>query len=511
MNVITLHAEDDIISICDRLDWSGAAQALLVLPPQGDALLDGLDLVRLRRHADRRRLEIGLITPQKKLARQARALGIPAFATVREAQRGRRGWWRGKRRSEQVGLPTLGGQLTIPPRPFPAPDYQKEEPIPAAMPRQWLLRYAAILLFFVAAALVIVAFLYFVPVATITLHPRTQPLRVEQRVLVDPALQRMDAAAFTLPGRTVTAVVAWQSELATTGAVETAGAAARGLALFTNESDAEIVLPAGTRVGASTNDELLYQTTTAVTLPGVFGATAEVEVVAVSPGPQGNAAAGVLDQLPDRPDAPLAVRNLEAISGGDVRRETAVSQADQERLRAQVIQFLQALAASELSAQLVEGEFLTRESVRVVRILSETYSHPVGAPTSRLSLAMEAELAATAVDSAAASGLAYEGLAAQAPSGFTLLPDAIRIDSGDVVSADDAGRVTVVMIAEAEAAADLPLTPLLPTIAGQETAVAAAYLFENLPLRAAPAIDVWPVWFNRVPYVPSRIRTEVVP
>jgi len=54
---IYLDAEDDIHSICDRLDWSGAEQVLFVLPKAkpgmaqeaDDTGLKGLDLVRLRR------------------------------------------------------------------------------------------------------------------------------------------------------------------------------------------------------------------------------------------------------------------------------------------------------------------------------------------------------------------------------------------------------------------------------------------------------------------------------
>ena len=95
MKVIPLDSDDDIVSICDRLDWAGADQVLLVLPEDGGVLAEGLDLVRLRRHADRRRIEVGLVTAVSSISQQAKALGLPTFTTVEAAETSRRGWWRG--------------------------------------------------------------------------------------------------------------------------------------------------------------------------------------------------------------------------------------------------------------------------------------------------------------------------------------------------------------------------------------------------------------------------------
>src|SRR5690606_27590507 len=64
-----------------------------------------IDLVLLRRLADRERLEVGLVTADRALSRQARALGLPTFANLTLAEYYRPGWWRGGRRRERVGLP----------------------------------------------------------------------------------------------------------------------------------------------------------------------------------------------------------------------------------------------------------------------------------------------------------------------------------------------------------------------------------------------------------------------
>ncbi len=167
MKVISLDSDDDIVSICDRLDWAGEKQVLLVLPEDGGVLREGLDLVRLRRHADWRRIEVGLVTAVSPISQQAKALGLPTFITVESAQNKRRGWWRGRRRSEIVGLPTIGGITAADLRPEPMDVADKEEAqrraTPLNSPSLWTMRYLSIFLFFLTVALVFVAFSYLVP------------------------------------------------------------------------------------------------------------------------------------------------------------------------------------------------------------------------------------------------------------------------------------------------------------------------------------------------------------
>ncbi|HEX6385871.1 MAG TPA: baseplate J/gp47 family protein, partial [Anaerolineae bacterium] len=502
--VIYLDSDDDIISICDRLDWSDATRVVLVLPEEGGVLREGLDLVRLRRHADRLRLEAGLVTQDKGIARRARAFGFPTFATTSAAEHAGRGWWRGRRRHERVGLPTVGGRPLVTPPNLSTANYQ----LPTAR-RRWIVRYLAIFLFFVALSILFVSFTYFVPRATVILEPETRPLRVTAVVVADPALEAVDYRRAAVPGRLLVVTHAWQAEVETTGAVEVPSAPARGSVVFVNQQAEEIAVPAGTQVSTSDSSNVTFETLEEITLAGVVGSTAEVEVVAVEPGPQGNVDAGRVDQVQDSLADRVEVRNVEPIGGGGLRTAPAVTQADINRLRSQVLQFLQALAVSEMEAQLAEGEFLARDSLRLGEVFNETYSHAAGEQAGRLALAMRAELQGTAINATEAAGLAYEALAAEVPPGFSLVPGSLRFDTGEIVAVDDQGRVTFATVGEALVAADLDLAEPLLAITGQETNLAVAYLHEQLPVRDVPTIQVWPTWFDRVPYLPTRIQTEV--
>ena len=508
MKVISLTPDDDINSICDLLDWSDDKRVVFVLPEEETAVLSSISLVRLRRYADNKRVEVGLVTADRRLARQARGLGLPTFTTVEEAETSRRGWWRGRRRRERLGLPTYGQPLDDG-KPRPSANGADDEllPTPVATPRQWTIRYAAILLFFVAGALGVVSFLYLAPRATITLQPELNPLTVTQPITAVPALTVVDYAQNTIPARWLTLAQSWQTDVETTGVIEVPTAPARGLVVFTNLTDETVTVPAGAIIQTETG--LGFQTVADVSVAGVEGGTAETDAIAVEPGPQGNVAAETVTVLPAGLADLLTARNPAPMVGGDVRSEAAVTEADLARARSQALQFLQAVAQSEMETELTEREFLARESLQVVEILSETYSHAVGQRSERLGIEMTAVLQGTAVDTTAAAGLTYAALARQVPPGFTLIPDSIQFDAGEVISADERGRVTFLLAGAGTAAINLDLPAALDAVAGQETGTASAYLYRNLPLRALPEVEVWPAWFRRLPYLPDRIQSRI--
>lgn len=510
--VIHLHGEDDIISICDRLSWERAQRALLVLPPEGGVLRHGLDLARLRRHADRLRLEIALVSPDTAVQRQATALGIPAFPTIQRATRHRRSWR--VRRRERVGLPTIGGSVIDLLRP---PDSTGEglSLLQARLMRplpwwRWLLRYAAIFLFFFVLALAWVAFVYAVPRATLTLQPTLQPIQTTATLLADPYLGTVDFAQAAVPARLLTVENSWQAAIVPTGVLALPNAPARGRVLFTNLQAIPARIPAGTRLSASAIEGALFRTLTDVTLADVVGSTAEVEVVALAPGPQGNVAAEVIDTVEGALGRRLSVRNPEPLTGGAVQEITAVSEADRARLRAQVLQSLQALALAQMEAQVTPQEFLARPSLRVLRIVQESYSHAPGEATEKLTLEMRAVLQATAVNQAATLGIMTTALTADSPAGYLLVPESVTVQVGDVLGVDDAGRARFTVLAEGNAAAELPLAEALTAVAGQPPDAALAYLLQELPLRELPSLRIWPTWFSRVPYLPARIQVEIV-
>lgn len=501
IQVLYLDEEDDIVSIRDRLDWIQESQALLVLPEKGDLLTEYLDLALLRRYADSMRLEVGLVSTDHRVNGQAKALGIPVFSSVRSANKSRRGWWRGRRRRELIGHQTRLDEMD-------RKEVEKRRK-PQKTWRKWLIRYLAVILYIVTLAILFITAVYVIPGATITLEPEIRPLEVRQQVVVDPQLESIDSSGASVPGRILTSIQEWQTEVETTGTIEVPDSPARGSVVFVNKLEEPVTVPAGTRVRTSRSERVIFQTTTAIDVPGEVGGTAEVEIVAIEPGPQGNVATGLINRVDGSLATQLEVRNLEETSGGSARLESSVTDADHQRLRSQVLQQLQVRALADMEGILSDNEFLAKDSLRLVRTIHETYSHYPGEQAQTLTLEIRAELQATAVDETLAVGLVYEEMANAVEPGYELVPESLAFGNGEVLGVDGEGRVSFEMIGEGLMAASLTSEDLLSAIAGQEKGVAVSYLYERLPLRDYPSVRVWPDWFGRLPYLPIRITTQV--
>jgi hypothetical protein len=500
IQVVYLDPEDDIVSIRDRLNWVQEPQVAMVLPPKSDLLTSYLDQALVRRWADDLRLEVGLVTRDERVAGQAKALGFAIFPSVEATLKNKRHWWRGRRRTERVGQP---GQID----PLDRQEVQRRNaPRPAW--QVWGVRYAAVVFYIVTLAVLFVAAVYAIPGARFTFYPEVETIEVKRQIVADPELSG-PAGGASVPGRVLSSVQIWQAEVATTGTVEVNDAPARGEVVFVNLVEQPASVPAGTRVSTSAGQRIIFQTLAETQIPGVVGASATAEVVAVEPGPEGNVAASLINRIEGPLEPQLQVRNLEALSGGGVRAEAAVSEADVERLRSQIMQQLQVRALAEMEGQLTGREFLAKNSLRLVRVLQETNSAFPGEQAQTLAMEIRAELQATAVDEAEAVAQIYEALTAAVAPGMVLVPESLDFRGGQVLGVDNQGRVTFDMVGAGRVAADIDLEAAVSQVTGQKRAEALTYLAKTLPLRQRPEVAIWPEWFGRIPYLPIRIQAEL--
>jgi hypothetical protein len=243
LRVIELDPADTFYSVRDRLLRGGRGRAVLVLPPHG-APGGGVGLVLLRRLADRERLEIGLVTADRALARQARALGLPAFSTLTLAEHFRPGWWRARRRSERLGFAAgADGRIAA-----------KEAIIETGHRRSFLVLVIVLILF--VTGLMAAAAIYALPHATITLRPITQPAQVIIDLTADPAAT--EPAGRVVPARALGYSQSWEARGPSMGdagadqsriralALQGLGAAAPGI-LAARLDPGEMLVPASVR------------------------------------------------------------------------------------------------------------------------------------------------------------------------------------------------------------------------------------------------------------------------
>jgi len=201
MRIIELDPAETFYSLRDRMLRGERGRVVLVVPRRG-AVLRGVDLVLLCRLADRERLEVGLVTGDRELARQARGLGLPAFSSLTLAEHFRPGWWRGRRRAEQVGLGSDERRAT-------------NDGLRSSSSR-WIVA-VAVLAIVLMALLASVAAVVFVPWATVRLSPVIQPAQIITEVTADPALPAPDAARRAVPATEVRLSVPWEATGAGSG------------------------------------------------------------------------------------------------------------------------------------------------------------------------------------------------------------------------------------------------------------------------------------------------------
>ena len=207
LHAIEVDPADTYYSIRHRLLWGTASpdrrrRAALLLPAHGSKIRE-IDLVLLQRLADRERLDIGLVTTDREIIRQARALGLPVFPNLALAEHFRPGWWRAGRKPRPLGF--APGQDHLPPA-EPAP-----HPAGIHALRALILLLAAVLILTGLALTAGVA----IPTATLRIRSRQLPVQVITDFTADPALT--ETVAQILPARQISLDQPWEATSSATG------------------------------------------------------------------------------------------------------------------------------------------------------------------------------------------------------------------------------------------------------------------------------------------------------
>lgn len=207
LHAIEVDPADTYYSIRHRMLWGTASpdrrrRAALLLPARGSTIRE-IDLVLLQRLADRERIDIGLVTTDRAIIRQARALGLPVFPNLGLAEHFRPGWWRAGRKPRPLGF--APGQDRLPP--------VKPAQFPAGIHalRALILLLAAVLVLTGLALTAGVA----IPTATLRIRSRQLPVQVITDFTTDPASTAVMGQS--LPARQIALDQLWEATSPATG------------------------------------------------------------------------------------------------------------------------------------------------------------------------------------------------------------------------------------------------------------------------------------------------------
>ncbi len=499
--ILHLDPHDDFNSARDKMGWTQTQRVLLVWPKQGQVLARRLDLLLLHRHAYRLGAHLALITTDLIVREHARDLGLPVFPSLGASRRVK---WR----SRPVRL--------APARPHPAPEavtlrppkpFYSEWPIP-----RWAVwMFKSLFLIIGLGALVTLA-LALLPSATLTLTPAVRPITLSVEVVADPEATQIVASV--IPARTVYAEVEATGQIATTGLKDVPSASATGSVIFTNLVGTSATIPQGTGLRTTSGAAIRFVTTQAATLEARLGATVEVPIKAEDPGLAGNVAATQINAIDGPLGLQLAVINPTATTGGTVSQGYAVTRADQQQLRAQLLEQLNQTALGTIEAQLQPGEFLANDSVALAEVVAESYSNSVGEVTNIITLTLRIATTGLSMSDAEARQVAQDALAAAVPTSESLLPTQTQFERDPATRLDAEGRVHFTLTVTGATQAVIDANAVRQMVVGQSISEAYYQLNGALPLAAPPDIVVSPAWYvewyNRLPWLTFRLNVMLL-
>jgi hypothetical protein len=264
----------------------------------------------------------------------------------------------------------------------------------------------------------------------------------------------------------------------------------------------------GTIVSTLGDAPLRFETTQNGTVPEGPGKTVIVPVKAVVPGKSGNVTAGQLVAIEGTTGLMVTVTNPEPMAGGSDRVSVAPSKADYERLREMLIEDLTQTAIKELNSGLTEGQILIPASVKEKTILTETDEPEMGQPGDQLKMTLRVEFSAWTISKADVEHLAVSILDANIPEGTQAVPDTLVTEmAGDSSLPEDTAHWEV--RARRMVRTTVSQERLSTALVGKPAKEAETMLFQQLNLREAPEVAIFPSFWNRLPYLPFRIHLVV--
>ncbi|MCU0496275.1 MAG: baseplate J/gp47 family protein [Anaerolineae bacterium] len=501
---VQIEANEDAVSVRDRLSFLRGKSVLLIWPEEGTALTRKLDLVLIQREAMRRAIRLALVTHDPIVIQHAKELDISTFETIGASQKGR--WKRGRgkvfttRFQKPKDDPDPEALMEVASRVRGAPSFQ--------IGGVWRLLIAGL----VIGLLVGVAYLV-VPSAVVILDLAEETVIVETLITASPQAINTDVGNAIIPARVRMIEIEEVGTLPTSGTQSAPPIPATGVITFINLTDQTIEIPAGTVVSTSAGNPIRFITTLDISLAGdpTQPAAVPIEALTEFAGDIGNVDVGLIDRVEAEWRDSVTVINLTPTTGGANRDFNTVTSDDREILLLTVRQQLQSRALSEIL--LGESEIMILESVRISEERPDwtNFSHEEGALTDTLTLRMRAIVQVVVVDQQRGEEIVFAQMGQRVPRGRSIVPGTIEYTTGGVTTVDLDDQVTFTMTGTAQVSGQINAPVIQERIAGLSREEALEYLLGTVDLAAGaiPTIEISPQWSDRLPYLPIRITIRV--
>jgi hypothetical protein len=491
--IITLESHDDLVSVRDKLSWVKTPRVLLVWPKYEQVTLRVLDLKVLQRHADSLGSQLGLVTRRANVRRDAESLGIPVFDSTAAAQKD---LW-----------PASGPKTTRIPK-TPRRDLRKIRDQVYEKEAAWRTSLPGRISAFTLGVIAVLALAgLFVPRATVTLYPES---RTQTATIPVSAGESVESISITgsIPARALSIVVSSEGSLAITNEISVPRSKAQGIARFTNLSQREVNIPAGTVISTVGELPIHYVTLHETLLPPGTDEFVDVPIEALQPGSSGNMPVDSIVAVDGPVGLLVSVTNPNLVSGGTNSTLTGATEDDRDELREVVMDNLRRDAESKLRAQISPSDIFLSDTFEVLQVIEEAYDPPVGEAGKTLVLKMQVEFSARYVSAEDLKQLSLSTLDLAVPDEFQPFGAALFKPLTEP-STDTSGITHFEIDVSRTLLREIDETRVFPVVRGRGPSSIEDDLLADLSLRQQPDIALTPSWWPWMPLIPFNISVEV--
>ena len=477
------------------MSWSQTGRILLVWPNQVNQLDHNLELNLLKRYANRLGAQLALVTHITEVRFSAQQVGIPVFSSLQRAQRTQ---WQGEKH-RNIDLRKNNQRLN------PENLRQLIHPKPSAWPDHPWVR---ILSFLVSVVAVFALGIFIVPSATVVLTPQVENQSIILSGSSDPSFTEINLSAGSLPTFSQEVTVEGRDSLTVSSSMIIPNQEAHGDLRFTNISDHNIDLPAGIFVTTMGNDPVRFSTSSKEIIVVAPGESVILSAQATEPGTSGNLPADTLQVIESQIRLDMTVTNPNATHGGTNASVPAPSTQDFKLLRERLESKLRQVALAELQSGLSNNDTLISSSQKIIKVIEEKFSPPVGEPGKELSLYLRLQFQIRIVSGEVLRNLVTPIMDANNSKDYSPIPGTFVFSYISIPTLGPDGSTQWSMLAERKIQANIPKSQVIDQIKGKSVSRAANRLHESLPEVREIQISLTPKWWPLLPFLPMRIHID---
>lgn len=490
--IIALESHDDLISVRDRMSWAKSPRILLVWPKYEKVTLRPVDLRALQQHARYLGADLGLVTRRGDVRRDAQGFGIPVFESTAAAQRD---IWPARRPSKSS-------------RPRKPRDLRTMKAKAEVREADWKSSPAVRVGFFSIGVLAVLAVAaLFIPRAVIKLTPVSHQQNVIITVLAAKSNQSVLITG-SVPSHSISVNVTSSQSAQISSQSSIPQTKATGIARFKNLTQGDVSIPAGTVVYSVGPTTVRFITMNDTHLIGTANAFVDVPITAEQAGAIGNLPADSIQAVEGSIGLSASVTNPQPTIDGSDLVTTAPSDDDRKRVHDVLVSLLQAQAQKQIEASIGPKDLLLTNTLQMGQVLTETYDPPAGKAGSLLTLTMNVEYSAQYVTADDLTQLAHIVLNASVPDGYVPDSNSLTFNVAGVPTLDQSGAEQFDLQMERTLIRQINVSQATAMVRGVSPKAAVQILQSNLPLAAAPQIDLSPSWWPWMPLIPFRIEVK---